>query len=219
MVLGGAAVAVALALATFAAVRVLGALEAQVESRFRARLIAVPSRVYSAPLVIYPGLSVERAGLFERLQRLNYHPVAGDAGRRLTGGEYRVSDTELRIGRRRFRYPGLRDPGGEVAIALAFGHVEEIRDSGGGELDSIQLEPELIAEIHGPNRQDRRLVSLQETPDHLVEAILAIEDQRFYRHPGLDVRRILGAFLANMRARRVVQGGSTLTSSWSRTST
>ena len=41
--------------------------------------------------------------------------------------------------------------------------------------------------------------------------MLAIEDQRFYEHPGFDPRRIVGALVANMKAGRIVQGGSTLT--------
>ena len=48
-------------------------------------------------------------------------------------------------------------------------------------------------------------------PRHLVDAILAVEDQRFETHRGIDPRRIAGAFLANLRAGRVAQGGSTLT--------
>ena len=57
--------------------RVLSELDAQVEERFRGRLFAVPSTIYSAPLVLYPGLDVGRAGIVERLARLRYRPVAG----------------------------------------------------------------------------------------------------------------------------------------------
>jgi penicillin-binding protein 1B len=209
-----------------AAILLLGAgflarLEEQVEARFRGRLFAVPSRVYSAPLVLYPGLELERVRLFDRLQRLNYHPAsaaearADPLGAREAGigpGEYRARDSGIEIGRRRFRYPHQADPGGAVRIELdSRGGIERILDPRGAELETIELEPELVAELHGPNRQDRRLVRLDETPRHLVEAVLAIEDQRFYQHRGVDPRRIVGALLANLRAGRVVQGGSTLT--------
>jgi penicillin-binding protein 1A len=53
---------------------------------------------------------------------------------------------------------------------------------------------------------------------HLVKAILAVEDQRFFEHSGLDVVRVAGAFLGNLRARRPAQGGSTLTQQLARQS-
>jgi len=46
---------------------------------------------------------------------------------------------------------------------------------------------------------------------HLVNAVIATEDKRFYGHFGLDPQGIARAILANMRAGRVVQGGSTIT--------
>jgi len=49
-----------------------------------------------------------------------------------------------------------------------------------------------------------------ELPDYLVNAVLSVEDRRFYEHSGIDVRGITRAMLANLRAGRVVQGGSTI---------
>lgn len=46
---------------------------------------------------------------------------------------------------------------------------------------------------------------------HLVNAVIATEDKRFYRHFGLDPKGIARAMVANVQAGRVVQGGSTLT--------
>src|SRR5262249_51998641 len=48
-------------------------------------------------------------------------------------------------------------------------------------------------------------------PRHLVEAVLAIEDRRFFYHWGIDPSGFTRAFVANLRAGRVVQGGSTIT--------
>jgi penicillin-binding protein 1B len=59
--------------------------------------------------------------------------------------------------------------------------------------------------------EERFPVKLGDVPGHLVQAILAVEDQRFYQHHGIDVRRIFGALVADVRAGGLAQGGSTLT--------
>jgi membrane carboxypeptidase/penicillin-binding protein len=67
-------------------------------------------------------------------------------------------------------------------------------------------------------KEQRIEVPLAEMSPHLVKALLAIEDQRFYEHHGFDVRRIFSAALANVRSRRVAQGASTITQQLARQS-
>jgi membrane peptidoglycan carboxypeptidase len=67
--------------------------------------------------------------------------------------------------------------------------------------------------------QEQRIeVPLSEMSPHLVRALIAIEDQRFYEHSGIDSVRILGAALANLREGRRAQGGSTITQQLARQS-
>jgi penicillin-binding protein 1B len=73
------------------------------------------------------------------------------------------------------------------------------------------LEPELIRSVYGSVREERIPIPLADIPQHLIDAVLSIEDQRFFDHGGLDLKRIAGATVANVRAAGVVQGGSTLT--------
>ena len=54
-------------------------------------------------------------------------------------------------------------------------------------------------------------LSAGELPKHLSQAVMAIEDRRFYDHAGVDLRGILRAVIANLEAGRIAQGGSTLT--------
>lgn len=54
-------------------------------------------------------------------------------------------------------------------------------------------------------------VTRADLPDHLIDAVVAIEDRRFYDHFGVDVWGIFRAAITNLRAGRLVQGGSTLT--------
>lgn len=54
-------------------------------------------------------------------------------------------------------------------------------------------------------------VAIETLPKHVPAAFLAIEDRRFYHHPGVDPAGIVRAFVVNARAHRTVQGGSTIT--------
>jgi penicillin-binding protein 1A len=67
--------------------------------------------------------------------------------------------------------------------------------------------------------QERRVETpLADISPHLVHAIIAVEDQRFYDHRGIDLTRILAAGFTDLRAHRAVQGGSTLTQQLARQS-
>jgi penicillin-binding protein 1A len=57
----------------------------------------------------------------------------------------------------------------------------------------------------------RELVKLSDIPDNLIKAIIATEDAEFYEHCGINLKGILRAFLANLKAGRIIQGGSTIT--------
>ncbi len=54
-------------------------------------------------------------------------------------------------------------------------------------------------------------IEIEDLPPYLIDAVLAVEDRRFYDHPGLDPIGLMRAAFANVRAGRVVQGGSTIT--------
>jgi penicillin-binding protein 1B len=71
--------------------------------------------------------------------------------------------------------------------------------------------PVAISALDGAPLEERTPVPLSAIPNRLVQAVIAVEDQRFYQHHGIDLRRIGGALVANIRARGIVQGGSTLT--------
>jgi penicillin-binding protein 1A len=66
----------------------------------------------------------------------------------------------------------------------------------------------LLAEFYLENRTP---VDIADVPEMLLKAIIATEDTRFYSHHGLDLRGIGRALYRNIRARKVVEGGSTLT--------
>ncbi len=62
--------------------------------------------------------------------------------------------------------------------------------------------------IYGEEKRD--LVSLDQIPQHLIDAVVATEDEKFYSHFGVDVKGIIRSIVENIKSRRAAQGGSTI---------
>ena len=101
---------------------------------------------------------------------------------------------------------------GLVMLATAC-TVEPLDDPGlgGGALTTVvfAIDGTVLAEWHAG--EDRTVVALDDVPIHVQDAVIAIEDERFWQHPGVDLRAMARAMAANYEAGEVVQGGSTIT--------
>ena len=89
--------------------------------------------------------------------------------------------------------------------------IGSLRDSAGGEVPVLRLEPLLIGSIFPIHGEDRIVVSPEEVPLLLPPALKAIEDRKFNTHHGIDPLAMLRAAWVNVRAGQIEQGGSTLT--------
>jgi 1A family penicillin-binding protein len=69
----------------------------------------------------------------------------------------------------------------------------------------------LLFEVFDPTGGRRTLVRIEEVPGHLIDAVVATEDETFFVNPGLNPFAILRALLADLREGEIVQGGSTIT--------
>lgn len=86
-------------------------------------------------------------------------------------------------------------------------------------------QPLLVSEVfdrHGEKvgeffREKRMLTPYEKMPKHLVEAFIAAEDDQFFKHEGINYIAIFRAFIANLKAGRKAQGGSTITQQVART--
>lgn len=173
------------------------------------------TRVSSAAVPVPSGGTVAGLALDRRLERLGYRRVHDRPSR---PGEF-FHGTEVYWIFRRACHARGRDHDAElVGLELAppdgrvvgrrweDGRTRPLRDE-----DEVWLEPELLAESLEGDRADRVVVPLQRLPEHVWRAVLAAEDARFFSHPGVDTRALARAALRNLRAGRVVEGGSTIT--------
>ncbi|MBL0712148.1 MAG: PBP1A family penicillin-binding protein [Desulfosarcina sp.] len=182
----------------------------QVEERFAGRRWLIPSRVFSDVTLLYPGLSINRPALLRKLYRLDYRPVDHPLRRK---GEMRVRGDGIDIFLHDLQIPDQHRPGFPVCLRLQDGQIAALEplDQRGDLLSVLTLEPEELALFFGPEREKRILVAVDQLPPHLIHAVLAAEDSRFYAHHGLDLRGIARALVTNVRHLAVRQGGSTIT--------
>jgi len=182
----------------------------QIETQFnRSHKWDIPSRIYSDATYYYPGLNIKRVQLQDKLSRLAYRNTGDD----IKGpGDYSINNERIDVYLHDFDYPLQEFKGYPIRVSLDNGIITEIHRLDSEEsLPFLKLEPELISKIFGDAMEDRTLVTLKEVPQHLLESIILIEDERFFKHEGVDLIAIARAALKDLAALRIVQGGSTLT--------
>lgn len=106
-----------------------------------------------------------------------------------------------------------------VGTGATFGMVNVLSQNLPDPASLEHYEPSLPTKVYDRNGElitqfqvERRYITpLSQFPDYLLNATVAIEDERFYEHNGVDIRAIIRAAWANLKAMKPVQGGSTIT--------
>ncbi|MDH3444832.1 MAG: transglycosylase domain-containing protein, partial [Deltaproteobacteria bacterium] len=185
--------------------------ENTVTEKFEGKKWRLPSKIYSDSSLLYVGISLRPEELREKLRRLGYHEVqSAPNGKGQFHHERSTGVWEVYLND--FVYPTEPFKGYPVRIALQGSVVTRIENAADGkEIFSLELEPELVTGLYDQIWQERRVVSLSDVPPLMIKAVLAIEDERFYEHYGIDPVSIMRATWINLRSAGFVQGGSTLT--------
>jgi penicillin-binding protein 1B len=174
---------------------------------FQGRHWSVPARVYAAPLDLYVGAPIAANDIEEELRRLHYH--LGDPS--TSPGVYRRNGGSFDLHARRVRFIDEQREPELVSIRADSNSITGLKAADGSELPVFRLDPPMVGSVFPVHGEDRLVMSPADVPPLLRTGIKLIEDRRFDEHHGVDAYGVLRALWANLRARRVVQGGSTLT--------
>ncbi len=183
-------------------------LDVSIRDRFEGNRWEIPARVYASPLELYPGLALQKSALLAELKRLNYRRV----NKPNEPGTYRVQGAAVTLISRAFAFWDGEEASRQLRIQFDQSGVQRIEQLVTRESISLaRLDPAHIASIYPRHNEDRILVQLKEVPVLMQQALIAVEDRKFKRHPGIDVSAIARALYSNIKAGKTVQGGSTLT--------
>ncbi len=182
-------------------------LDFTVRARFEGKRWALPAKVYARPLELYPGLNLTVAEMTAELALLGYRetPSPGEPG------TYHWQKQTLDLVIRPFVFGDGPQAAIRLSVKFENGRVSRLINRAGKDpLHLVRLDPALIGGIYPGENEDRTLVKLGAVPEQVINALMAVEDRRFYSHHGIDLRGIARA-IVTMASGGSVQGGSTLT--------
>jgi len=177
-----------------------------VDERLKQPLFANTAKIYAAPREVRPGQKLSVRVLSNELRSAGYTNDGDSKASPL--GTYAEDASSVTV------HPGPQSYHSQdgAVIHISMGVVDTITDDHGQPLSSYELEPVLITGLsEDANRSKRRLVTYDEIPPNLVQAVLAIEDRRFFEHSGVNYGRLVEAVYRDIVSGQKQQGGSTLT--------
>lgn len=163
--------------------------------------------IYAAGQRLAPGLHTRLIDLAGTLGRLDYHEVAGDP---TEPGQFRRRAGAWDIYLRASEQPATPWQARRVRLDLRGERIAKVSVDG-HDAGSLRLDGEVLSSADDEAGEETRPVRLTDLPTALIDAVLAIEDHRFFEHRGIDLHGLARALWVNTRERRVAQGGSTIT--------
>jgi penicillin-binding protein 1B len=179
-----------------------------IDQRFKGQVFSNSAKIYAIPRSVRVGEKIEPREMAAQLRQAGY----SDKDSQAVMGSYRLLKDGIEI-----------DPGPQsyhspepATIHVTDGQVDSIT-AHSGQLDAYELEPQLITSLFdAEQRSKRKVVKYDEMPKILVDAVVAIEDRRFFTHNGVNFLRMAEATWIDVTHQRHEQGGSTLTMQLSR---
>jgi penicillin-binding protein 1B len=179
-----------------------------IDQKFKGPVFSNSAKIYAIPQAVRVGEKIDLKEIAVQLRRAGYSEKDGQSGM----GSFRLADhsIEIKPGPDSYHSPE------SATIRLRSGQVESISGQA-GDLAAYELEPQMITSLFDAEQRSRRqLVKYDQIPKVLLDAVLAIEDRRFFQHSGVNFIRLAEATWIDLTRGRHEQGGSTITMQLSR---
>ncbi|HSE40292.1 MAG TPA: transglycosylase domain-containing protein, partial [Acidobacteriota bacterium] len=177
------------------------------EQRLQGHQWSIPSSIYADSPVISNGMPMTQEWLVRYLQRLGYTRMELI---QVKAAQYSIQENGIVFRKRPLSVNEVLD--NPVLVTFSAKGVSKVIDLfTKQELHAYELEPIRITRLFASENASRSLVKFEDVPRHLVDAVIAIEDRRFYAHSGIDLRSIARALNGNIFGKGRLQGASTIT--------
>ena len=181
-----------------------------IEERFRGPVFTSSARIFARAHTVRPGEHIAPHEIATLLRRAGYSEGSGGSSQDVGSYKMLASGIQVMPGPQSYHAP---EP---ATIQVHDGAVDTIAGSN-GPLGAYELEPIMVTSLsESGQRTKRQLVKYQDIPKVLVNAVLAIEDRRFFQHNGVNYLRLLQAAWIDILHQGHRQGGSTITMQLSR---
>jgi penicillin-binding protein 1B len=192
-----------------------------IDARLHGERDRVLPRVFARPLELRRGQSLTESQLVDRLNDLGY----AERARPEKPGEFTMGAGDVAIRPRGANLNGqlvrviFQRPAPPAKAAAnrkpkpppVADRVQRL-ELGPKAIDRVTLDTPVLTSLISGEREKRRPMALAAIPPRMVQAVLAIEDRRFYAHPGVDPIGVIGALFSYVTGRRTyLAGGSTIT--------
>ena len=179
-----------------------------IDQRFKGPVFSNSAKIYAISRAVRVGQRIDSKEIAAQLRRAGYSDKDGQS----VMGSYRLlrDGIEINPGPDSYHSP---EP---ASIHIQRGQVGSITGKS-GDLAAYELEPQMITALFdAEQRSKRQVVKYDDIPKIMVDAVLAIEDRRFFEHSGVNFVRMAEATWVDLTHQRHEQGGSTLTMQLSR---
>jgi penicillin-binding protein 1B len=182
-------------------------LDAVVQEKFSGKRWTVPAKVYARPLELFAGQKLNKQDFLTELSALGYRNESSAS----SSGAMAVSGNTVALYTRGFQFYEGAEPAQALRVSFSGNSIASLAQHNGRALAVARLEPLLVGGLYPAHQEDRILIRLDQAPDLLAQALIAVEDRDFYTHHGVSPKSIARALWINTSTGSLRQGGSTLT--------